>query len=214
MKKTVFLTLYSALFAGVPMLLALGQDVPVGHTYQQWVLFLSLAGFGLLLGLFWLSRLYARDAAPMKFSSTMRWHKYIGYAAGLFMLVHPVLMIARRFMVEESNPLDNFVLLITSPLMLTGIIAWVLLVLIVALAFVRKHFKYQTFRLIHGILSFAFAVFSTWHVIRIGRHSNLVMSVFWILAAGTACISLLLAYFPVRKTSPDKIYEGETHEPA
>ncbi|MDZ8118323.1 ferric reductase-like transmembrane domain-containing protein [Pontiella agarivorans] len=214
MKKMIFLTLYFALFAGVPVLLALGQDVPVGHTYQQWVLFLSLAGFGLLLGLFWLSRLYAREAAPMKFSSTMRWHKYIGYVGGLFMLVHPVLMIGRRFLVEESNPLENLILMVKSPLMLTGIIAWFLLLLIVALAFVRKYLNYQTFRIIHGILSLVFAVFSTWHVIRIGRHSNLVMSVFWILAAGTACISLLLAYLPVHKAAPVKIYEGETHEPA
>lgn len=214
MKKTIFLLLYFAFFAGVPVLLALGQEVPVNHGFQKAVLLGSLAAFGLLLGLFWLSRLYARDSVPIKFSSTMRWHKYIGYAAGAFMLVHPVLMIARRFSVEESNPVENFVLMLKSPLMLTGILAWFLLLLVVGLAFIRKQFKYKTFRLIHGILSLGFAVFSTWHVIKIGRHSNLVMSVFWILAAATAGISLLSVYLPARKKTPIKIYEGETHEPA
>ena len=127
--------LFFVFFGGVPVYLAEIQDVPTRFGLQHAVLLASLAGFGLMLGLFWLSRLMPGDAVKMRFSSTLRWHKYIGYVAGLFMLAHPVLMVMRRFWAVESNPVHNLVLVVTSPLMLTGVVAWCLLVVLTATAF-------------------------------------------------------------------------------
>ncbi len=186
--------LFLLFFAAAPLFLAIAQDVPTRSDFQQWGLLVSLAAFGLMLGLFWLSRLMPKDAVNMKFSSTLRWHKYIGYAAGLVFLVHPLLMIARRFWAVESDPIYNLMLMLKSPLMLTGIMAWVLMIILVVLAFIRKIFSAKLFRYLHGMLSMAFTVLATWHVISVGRHSNLAMSVFWMVLAGGAVATLLLSY--------------------
>lgn len=140
----------------------------------------------------------------------MRWHKYIGYIAGTFFLIHPVLMIARRFWVEESNPIHNLMLMIKSPLMLTGILAWLLLVLIITMALIRKKIPPKLFRLLHGALSLAFTALATCHVISIGLHSNSTMNAYWVLLAGFATIALLSSYLePFIKAT-----KGAEHESA
>lgn len=206
------MVLFLLFFAGVPVCLAEIQDVPVRFVFQHAVLVMSLAGFGLMLGLSWLSRLMPRDAVKISFYSTMRWHKYIGYIVGTFMLLHPVLMIARRFWVEESNPVDNLMLMLKSPLMLTGIIAWCLLLVLAVMAFLRKQLPAKVFRYVHGAMAIAFMGLATWHVVEVGRHSNPLMSSFWIVLAGGAVGALLYSYIPARKKAEMKIHEGAVHE--
>lgn len=206
--------LFFVFFGGVPVYLAEIQDVPTRFGLQHAVLLASLAGFGLMLGLFWLSRLMPGDAVKMRFSSTLRWHKYIGYGAGLFMLAHPVLMVMRRFWAVESNPVHNLVLVVTSPLMLTGVVAWCLLVVLTATAFFRKHMPAKTFRYVHAAMAVVFVVLSTWHVVEVGRHSNPLMSGFWIVLAAGAAGALLWSYRPVSKNAELKNYQGAANEPA
>ncbi|VGO14458.1 hypothetical protein PDESU_03020 [Pontiella desulfatans] len=214
MNKWIFASLYLLFFAWAPVYLALTQEVPTRFTYQHVVLLVSLSGFGSLLGLFWLSRLLPRNAVQMRYSSTLRWHKYIGYAAGGVMLLHPFLMVARRLWVEESNPVGNFMLMLRSPLLLTGIIAWCLLLVIVVVALVRKKLPANVFRHVHGLLSIGFVGLATWHVITVGRHSSPAMSGFWIVLASGAVGALLWSYRPVRKKAKLNIYEGTANESA
>ena len=195
MKKWIFMPLYILVFALTPVLLAVTQKVPTQSTFQLVVLLSSVGAFGLMLGLFWLSRLLPRDSVNIKASSTLRWHKYIGYIAGTFFLVHPVLMIVRRFWVEASLPLDNLKLMLTSSLMRTGIIAWILLVIIILMAIVRKKIPGKIFRYLHGLLSVVFVAFATWHVLAIGRHSYAGLLAYWILLSGGAVVALLVSYF-------------------
>lgn len=206
--------LFLLFFAGAPVYLAEIQDVPTRFAFQHAVLLTSLAAFGLMLGLFWLSRLMPKDTVKMKYAATMRWHKYIGYVAGLFMLVHPVLMIVRRFKAVESNPVDNLILMIKSPLLLTGVIAWCLLVAFIVIAFFRKSMPAKIFRYVHGVMAIGFVGLSTWHVVSVGRHSNPAMSGFWIVLAGGAVGALLWSYKPVRKNAEANMYQGATNESA
>lgn len=211
MKKWIDMALYFVVFGGMPVLFAFTQDVPMKSGWQQIALAASLGGFGLLLGLFWLSRLLPRGVSGMKRVSTMRWHKSIGYVFGLIMLAHPVLLIARRFQVKESNPLDNLRLLIESPMMRSGIVAWCLLLAIIITALFRKRVPARGFRIVHGLLSVGFVFFAGKHVVQVGRHSDLLMSVFWIVLAVAAFGRLLSAYLKVlfkRNTG------GEVHESA
>jgi predicted ferric reductase len=212
MTKWIFIPLFLLFFALAPIGLALSQDVPTQSTYQTVVLLVSVGTFGLMLSLFWLSRLMPKNTVKMKYSSTLRWHKYIGYAAGLFFLVHPVLMILRRFWVQETLPMDNFKLLITSPLMLPGIIAWFTMIVLIVLAFFRKNMPAQLFRYIHGLLSIGFVGFATWHVVSIGRHSNAPMTAFWIALSSVAVVALLVSYLPIRSKAP--VNKGAVHESA
>ncbi len=206
--------LFLLFFALSPVLLAMAQDVPDGSAYQAAVGLSSVAAFGLMLGLFWLSRLLPGNTVKMKFSSTLRWHKYIGYLAGLFFFVHPVLMIARRFWVVESNPVENLMLMIKSPLMLPGVIAWCLLVILVVLAFFRKGFPAKVFRYLHGLLSCCFAALATWHVMAVGRHSNTAMTAFWMILAAGAIAALLASYLPKPSRVKVENHQGLSNESA
>lgn len=200
----------------VPVCLAVNQGVPTRFVTQQAVLLLSLAALGLVLGQFWLSRLLSQSVTNVKPASRLRWHRIAGYSAGAFLLIHPLLMIARRFWVQESDPVENLFLMLRAPALLPAIVAWVLLAMIVVLSILRRRFRPKSWRLLHGLMSAAFAVLATWHVVSMGRHSNAAMSLFWIVLAGSAVGALLRSYLPIPATASSdagsKVNKGVVHE--
>lgn len=212
MKQSPFIIALILFFALAPVYLAVIQKVPTRFVFQHVVLLLSLGAFGLVLGQFWLSRLLPREAAGLPTKGVIRFHNIIGYIIGVFLLLHPILMIARRFWVEESNPVDNLLLLVRSPALLPAIIAWGFLVLIVLLALppIRRSIRGRTWRILHGLLSLAFVGLATWHVVAVGRHSNPAMSAFWIALAAGSMVVLLLSYLPACLTT----FTKTTHEVA
>jgi len=217
MNRTTPIVVFLSLMALLPVVLAVNQAVPAGSVFKQVVLLLSLAAFGLVLGQFWLSRFGSRNVATVKPAVVLRWHKIIGYSAGGFLLIHPVLMIARRFWVLESDPSDNLLLMLRAPAMVPAIVAWMLLALLVVFAFVRRGFPAKSRRLIHGLVSSGFAAMAVWHVVTVGRHSSAAMSAFWIILAAGAVGSLLFSYRHsfqhARSRRPSEI-NGGAHEPA
>ena len=212
MKKTPFVVAYLLLMALMPVFLAVNQGVPAGSAYGQAVLFLSLAAFGLVLGQFWLSRILPRSVAKIKPDVVIRWHKIVGYSAVGFLLIHPVLMVARRFWVQESDPTENLILVLRAPALQPAIVAWVVMVLLGVLSLVRRRFRPKSWRILHGLLSAVFAGLATWHVVAVGRHSTTAMSVFWIALAGGAVAALLSSYLPVLSAKSSTVSQGVAHE--
>lgn len=216
MNRNATVVVYLLMMALVPVYLAVNQAVPTRFVTQQAVLLLSLAALGLVLGQFWLSRLLPRNVANVKPASLLRWHKIVGYSAGAFLLIHPFLMIARRFWVQESDPVDNLLLMLRAPALLPAIVAWVLLALLVVLSLLRRRFPPQSWCLLHGLMSAVFAGLAAWHVVSVGRHSNAAMSLFWIVLAGSAVGALLNSYLPVPSTvsssANSNVNKGVVHE--
>lgn len=214
MKKQKYLLLLILFFALAPVYLAAGQKVPTQSVYQQVVLLVSLGAFGSMLGQFVLSRRLARNPLGISMSGVVRIHRIIGYVAGSFFLVHPVLMVARRFWVLESNPVDNFFLMLRTLALLPAIVAWCLMVVLIVLTAtgMRKRLRGQKWRLVHGALSSGLVVAAAWHVIRTGRHSSVWMTVFWVLLAAWAIVPLLVSYLPARSTKSAVSAQGAIHE--
>jgi predicted ferric reductase len=198
MNRWFFIFFFVLLFVGAPLLLAVSQVVPTQSTFQLVVLLISIAGAGLALGLFWLSRLVPRGTVNIRMGKMLLWHKYLGYLVGAVFFLHPILIIARRFWAVESNPIDNLVLLFSSRLVWPGVAAWLLLITLVITAFIRKRFSPTTFRWLHGCLAVAFVALGVWHVIAVGRHSSLILSSFWIVLAAAAIIAYLNRVFRKR----------------
>ncbi len=215
MSKWIFIPLFLLFFTLVPIRLAAVQDVETASAYQQVMLLASVGAFGLLLGSFWLSRLLPRGAVNMRFSSLIGWHKYIGYAVGLFFLVHPVLMLSPRLWSLGGLPTKYLILLFKSPLMLGGVIAWFMMIAFVVTAFFRKFIPAKIFRCIHGLFGAVFTGTAAWHVVRVGRHSCRELSVFWIALTVLAVSALLFSYIPFRpKKTRTHINLGGQHESA
>lgn len=212
MKESRFVVGYLLMVALVPVFLAVDQDAPMGSPFKQVVLLVSLAAFGLVLGQFWLSRLLPRSVAKTRPAVVLRWHKVVGYSAVGFLALHPVLMIARRFWVQESDPIDNLLLMLQAPSLLPAIVAWVVMALLGILSIFRKRFSPKSWRRFHGLLSAVFAGLATWHVVAVGRHSNTAMSLFWIVLAGGAVAALLSSYLSVLSVSTSTNTKGVAHE--
>jgi predicted ferric reductase len=217
MNRNDLVVLYLLIGAVAPVFLAMSQEVPSGSVFKQLVLILSLAAFGLILGQFWLSKLLPWHEVHARPAVVIRWHKVVGYATVGFFLIHPILMIARRFWVQESDPLDNLLLMLRAPALLPAIVAWVLLVLLVVLALVRRGFSTKSWRIMHGLISSAFVAMAVWHVVAVGRHSNAAMSAYWIVLAAGAVGALLVSYrqsFQHARPASFSEIDGGAHEPA
>lgn len=201
-------------FAATPVALASFQAVPTQSAFQHLVLLLSLMAFGLVLGQFWLSRRLARMPGGISMAGIHRIHRIIGYTTGAFFLLHPFLMVVRRFWVLESNPMHNFRELITAPAMLPAIAAWFFMIVMIILSAsgFRRALRPLNWRIAHGLLSSAFVAMATWHVVATGRHSNQMMSLFWIALTVWAVAPLLFSYLPnpARRSTLDT--EGTKHE--
>ncbi|WP_372881215.1 ferric reductase-like transmembrane domain-containing protein [Psychromonas sp.] len=101
-------------------------------------------------------------------------HKKIGKWLGIVFLVHPVLILAPRFLVSFADGMTSLIDVITAPQMLTGIIAWVAMILWVMLSIYKDKLpiSYETWRLGHLLGFVAIAVFATLHVTSVGSHGQ------------------------------------------
>jgi predicted ferric reductase len=69
------------------------------------------------------------------------------------------------------------------------------------MSFMRKELpmKYTTWRMVHSMLSILFVVSGAWHVIDLGRHASLAMSVFIAVLTAGGVLLLLRTYRPKRE---------------
>ncbi len=65
---------------------------------------------------------------------------------------------------------------------------------ITSLARKKLPMKYKTWRVFHGILAMLFISIAAWHVIDLGRHSNLAMSILISMLTAGGILLLLKTY--------------------
>ena len=73
------------------------------------------------------------------------------------------------------------------------------------MSLVRKRLpmQYKTWRVVHGMLAMVFAIIAAWHVINLGRHSTLVMSLFISMLTGGGVLFLLKTYMLKKKKTSE-----------
>ena len=65
---------------------------------------------------------------------------------------------------------------------------------ITSLARKKLPMKYTTWRVFHGVLAILFVSVAAWHVIDLGRHSSLAMSIFILLLTAVGVLFLVKTY--------------------
>lgn len=198
MKNNIRIIQLVALLTLAPVYLAASQSVPTLSTYQSIVLLCTIGAFGMIMTQFWLTRSQLLGLSQIPTATVIKYHRIIGILAGGFLLVHPILMVARRYWVQESDPVSNLMLLIQAPTLRSAVAAWISLALLLLLSGSRIHRKlrFQSWRHFHGALSLAFITFSLLHITSVGRHSNTAMSAFWIVLCGTSAMPLISSWIP------------------
>lgn len=127
-------------------------------------------------------------------------HKIIGYIFIGVLLLHPFFIVFPRYFesgVEPGEALSTLLTTYTSTGVILGIMAWLLLLIIGLTPLFRNRLpkKYNSWRLLHGILSIIFIIVASWHAIELGRHTDIAMSIFIILLSGSGVLLLLKTYF-------------------
>ena len=105
---------------------------------------------------------------------SMSKHKTVGKWLGIFFLLHPLLILAPRFLVSFDDGITSVLQAATSPQLLTGIIAWFVMILWVLTAVFKDRIKisYETWHLSHLIGFVIICVLATLHVTSVGRHGQ------------------------------------------
>lgn len=167
---------------GMPLLIWAMGNLPERSLLKDTLSVLIILAFFQMIGQFFWTRTNRYAVKELKMSNVIKYHKIIGYAFVVVLLFHPVLLVVPRFFKSGVAPLYAFITIITtlsSQGVVLGIIAWCLMLTlgITALAREKLPMKYTTWRVFHGVLAILFVSIAAWHVIDLGRHSSLAMSI-------------------------------------
>ena len=101
-------------------------------------------------------------------------HKQLGKYLGIFFFLHPLLILAPKLLVSVDDFTFSIVSAITSPQLLTGLIAWAVMAVWVLMSIYKDKLKisYETWRLCHVIGFVAIATLATLHITTVGSHGQ------------------------------------------
>ena len=190
-------------FAGMPLLIWIMGDLPERSLLKESLSIMTILAFYQMIGQFFLAKTNRCVVDTLKMNRVIKYHKIIGYTFVVILLLHPFLLVLPKFFESGVSPVDAFITIISTMNqgVLLGIIAWCLMLILAITALARKKLpiKYPAWRVFYGLLAILFICIATWHVINLGRHSNLAMATFiTILTAGG--ILLLLRTYTVKRT--------------
>ena len=170
------------IFTVIPMLIWVLGDFPERSFLKESISIITILVFCQMIGMFFLSRANKYAVEIMKMRRVVKFHKIIGYTCVSIMLLHPAFIVVPRFFESGVDPVDAFITIITTlnQGVVLGITAWCLMLILGISALARNilPMKYKTWRIFHGIVAILFISVAAWHVIDLGRHSNLAMSIF------------------------------------
>lgn len=202
MNKESYITNLSSLiisFIGVPFLIFVLGDFPRRNALSETISLITILGFSLLISQFFYSRINKRLVKKIRMVHVLRIHKFIGYAFISILLLHPFFIIVPKFFDNAVTPVEAFFKLITtfdSLGIMLGLIAYAVMLILLVTAFFRfkLHLKYKAWRNFHGYLTLLFVITATWHVITLGRHSNISFSIYYVLTVASGIFYLLRLY--------------------
>jgi predicted ferric reductase len=160
---------------------------------------LALAGFAALLLEFLLSGRFRAVSGGIGIDRTMRWHQLFARVLTLALLVHPFLYTTptgAQFLRPDDATAAG-VLNLDAHALATGAIAWLLLGVLTLSAIGRDSlpWRYETWRLMHGLGAALVAALGMAHTLWAGRYSaHPVLATYWNALFALAVLSLVAVY--------------------
>jgi predicted ferric reductase len=196
LRPTLFFSLYGAILA-LPVGFAILQGYPSGNIFRALSTGLVMVGYAMLLLQFLLSGRFEHLSGRTGIDRTMRFHQVAAWAILGLIVAHPFLYAVARLSPDPRDALDLLVRMFTAPRLQSGVMAWVILILLVAVAALRDRlpFRYETWRLGHGLMSIALAGLGTHHTLSVGHYSaERWLALFWAAATVLALLAMLNIY--------------------
>ena len=189
-----------SLFIGLPILLWGLGDFPRKSVVKEFLSLLTILAFCFMLAQFYFTRHNRYFAKGREFGMVVKIHRYIGYVFMIVILLHPFFIVLPRYFEAGVAPGDAFIVLVTefdSQGVVLGLIAYGTMLMLFITTFFRKkfHLQYRLGRMFHGYLSVLFIMTAAWHVVNIGRHSNISFTTYIILMTVGGIFYLFRTYF-------------------
>lgn len=189
------------IFFGMPIFLYIMGDFPRRTILKEYLSLLTLLTFSLMLMQFFLMHPSHSILSGHRRSTAIWIHKIIGSVFATVLLVHPLLIVFPRYYEAGVTPTEALVTIVTTFTSLgvvIGITAWFLLLILAITALLRKRLPvaYKTWRLLHAILSIFFVGAGAWHVVNLGRHSDIFMGAYITTLTTCSILIQLKTYMP------------------
>ncbi len=158
---------------------------------------LAMVAFAMLLMEFVLSGRFRAVSGRIGIDLTMRFHQLIARSLAVFLLIHPFLYATPLKHALPWDPSGQYTLGLDAASVTTGVIAWILLGLLILFAIGRDKlpYRYEVWRLSHGLGAAAIAIAGAHHAINAGRYSgHPTLEAFWLVMVGIALVTLLVVY--------------------
>lgn len=184
--------------AVTPLVLAHAQGANPRPFWDELASGLALVGFAMLLMEFLLSGRFGTISGRIGIDLTMRFHQLVARSLTLFILVHPFLYTTPLNDPMPWDPTNLFALGLEKTSILTGILAWLILPVLVITSIYRDKlpYRYETWRLGHGIGAVFLAGFGLHHALAAGRYSgDPYLETFWFVLFGLAILTMAYVYF-------------------
>lgn len=180
-----------------PLALAWAQGKPPRPFLDELSSGLALAAFAVLLMEFLLSGRFRSISERIGMDVTMRFHQLLARVAAAFILVHPFLYSTPIGLVRPDDATHRGHLGLTGAAAYSGILGWLLLLLLVVTAMRRTQIghSYERWRIAHAIGAVLIAGLVAHHAFAAGRYSGEgPLLWFWILLLALAAMTMLVVY--------------------
>lgn len=200
MKPLLLIIAYLAVVI-LPLALSWWVGGPPRQFHQELASGLGILAFSMVLMEFLLSGRYKTLSRGIGMDVTIRFHQLMARTALVFALLHPFLYQSTPSGGQRPwDPTRELTLTTDFSALSTGIAAYLLLPSLIVLAIGRSqlNFKYETWRLLHGVGALLIAVLLLHHTVYAGRYgSQPVMTGVWLAMTAVAVGSLLVVYLLV-----------------
>lgn len=192
-----FLILLYVLVTLSPLILSWATGLSPRSFWDELASGAGMVAFAVILVEFVLSGRFRSVSARLGMDNTMRFHQLVARAALVLALIHPYLF---QTSFGSALPWDATRQLTLSSDMsgiMTGALAWLLLPVLIGLAVIREEldFRYETWRLMHGVGAMLIAGFALHHTLTLGRYSQSpYLSYLWIGLSVLALGAVLFIY--------------------
>jgi predicted ferric reductase len=192
----VLFAFYGALCL-LPLVLAALQGHPARNLFRELSSGLVMVGYVMTLVQFLLSGRLEWLTGRIGIDRIMRFHQVLSSVILAIILVHPLLYVVPRFVLDPVDALAALRRMFTSQSLLSGVIAWWLMIALVPIAIFRDRLsiRYELWRFSHGLMALAIAVLGTHHTVSVGTYSaDRWLAAFWIVATSLALLAMLHVY--------------------
>ena len=192
----VLLTVYSIIVL-MPLALAYLQDLPRRGFSDEFSSALAMLAFAMLLMEFVISGRFNSVSGSIGIDVTMRFHQLIARSLTVFLLIHPFLYATPLNFPLPWDVTGQMTLGLGTASIVTGILGWILLAPLVVVAVFRDRlpYRYETWRLSHGLGAALIAALGTHHAVDAGRYSgHPYLTAYWLCLLGLAVFTLLYVY--------------------